>query len=79
VIHLKKHVRARESMHKPIKIVIVLFALGSPFNCVLRSFVQLKKLSSRQFGFSMGRNPGLSCAEAKMPMIAKAIPILSPF
>ena len=66
-------------MHNPIKIVIDLFALGSPFNCVLRSFVQSKKLSSRQFGFSMGRNPGLSCAEAKIATIPKAIPTLSPF
>ena len=66
-------------MHNPIKIVIDLFALGSPFNCVLRSFVQSKKLSSRQFGFSMGRNPGLSCAEAKIPTIPKAIPNLRPF
>lgn len=66
-------------MHNPIKIVIDLFALGSPFNCVLRSFVHSKKLSSRQFGFSMGRNPGLSCAEAKIPKIPKAIPNLRPF
>jgi hypothetical protein len=58
---------------------MALFALGKSLSWALRSLVHKKKLSSRQFGFVMGRKPGLSCADAKIAISPIPIPTLAVF